>query len=384
MAMSHSEQTKGILMNLPDVAIEEITPNIAAAYLATSPGNRRLNQAQVSVYVDDMKAGRWRIGNDALIFDKQGRLRNAHHRLTAVVLAGVTIKMIVRRNVPDDEIPTIDQGRPRNVKAALGDFGCGQYGEVENYHGATLRHVLYGSRPQKMAMAVLGEAMKDARDGLDFVFKECFDNRKKRGISAPTYAVFVRMYYFGISKDKLIYAARVLLDGDVPDGQAKLEGHQSLIVLRDYLMSEKARGGGIRTDIYEKSQNMLNAFVQGENRRSATATSRDIYPVPSKLKKYVKDRTVFDAEATIAIRKMASKFSHCQTFTIAELGTEMVKTGYRARSSDPNKYAATAFSRLLKQNDRILFIDGIGRFLPDSNEELQRVKIVRFEKLEEM
>jgi hypothetical protein len=361
-----------------DLRIEDVTPEKALAWLRTSSGNRRYDQRQISVYAAAMKSERWKIGNDAIIFDRAGRLRNGHHRLMAIALSGVTVRMVIRRNVPEDEIPTMDQGRPRSVKAALGDFGGGRYGEVENYHGATVRHTLFGARPQRISMDVLGDAINDAREGLDFVFKQCFDNSKKRGISAPTYAVFVRMYYAGIDKSKLIYAGRVLLDGDVPQGENRISGHQSLIALRDFLLSKKARGGGIRSDIYEKTQNMMQAFVRGEERKAATASARDIFPVPSELEKYATERPLMDAEFTLVLTQVARQLKHIQTFTMLELGEQMVRAGYKSNSDEPAKYAAAQFSLMLKRNNRNLILDGIGRFLPD-NDDVQRIKLVRFE-----
>lgn len=80
--------------------VEHITPVIAKKYLeANSDNPRRINQNVVAAYAQDMKAGKWFMNGEPIVFDEEGRLRNGQHRLTAIVKADVAVDILVVRGV---------------------------------------------------------------------------------------------------------------------------------------------------------------------------------------------------------------------------------------------------------------------------------------------
>lgn len=101
------------------VSIETITPEIAAAYLHTSEGNRSLKAAKVASYARDMSGGKWQENGESIIFDAKGSLIDGHHRLTACTKSGHSFRSAVVRGVESEAKKTIDMGASRSVGDAL-------------------------------------------------------------------------------------------------------------------------------------------------------------------------------------------------------------------------------------------------------------------------
>ena len=92
---------------------ELITPEMAAALLETTDVNRKISKGTVQAYASDMLSGNWdeKVGV-AISIDEDGKLRDGQHRLSAIVLAGISIHMWVCRNVSSDGI--YDNNRKRS------------------------------------------------------------------------------------------------------------------------------------------------------------------------------------------------------------------------------------------------------------------------------
>jgi hypothetical protein len=75
-----------------EMTYELITPELASSLLETNSNNRNLSKGTVEAYANDMLAGNWdeSVG-DAISIDTDGVLRNGQHRLSAIVLSGVSI-----------------------------------------------------------------------------------------------------------------------------------------------------------------------------------------------------------------------------------------------------------------------------------------------------
>ena len=109
---------------------ENITPAKAQEYLNTSKGNRPISKVTVRSYADTMKQGKWMLNGVPVVFDVDGHLLDGHHRLEAVTLAGIPVKMDVCRGVSPDAFTTYDCGRHRNVGQLLAMQGVKNYNTV--------------------------------------------------------------------------------------------------------------------------------------------------------------------------------------------------------------------------------------------------------------
>ena len=102
-------------------AIIDITPEIARHLLSTSPGNRKIRHWHVDVLAGSMRRGEWRVTSQGIGIDKNGNLRDAHHRLMAVIKSNVTIKSVVVMGLPLNAYQVTDTGIARNMADILGE-----------------------------------------------------------------------------------------------------------------------------------------------------------------------------------------------------------------------------------------------------------------------
>lgn len=98
---------------------ENITPIIAKQYLNTSRGNRPISVVTVNKYANAMKKGDWLLNGMCIIFDNEGHLIDGHHRLEAVIKAGIPVKFDVCRGVSNECFTTFDCGRHRTFAQVL-------------------------------------------------------------------------------------------------------------------------------------------------------------------------------------------------------------------------------------------------------------------------
>jgi hypothetical protein len=107
------------IMNVTTLPLESsisyvrVTPETAERWLNSNQNNRRIHEAKIKQYAEDMRQGRWTHGADMICFGTDGTLLNGQHRLQAVVHSGCTVTFVVQRNTPSDAMPNIDSGIPR-------------------------------------------------------------------------------------------------------------------------------------------------------------------------------------------------------------------------------------------------------------------------------
>jgi hypothetical protein len=109
---------------------ENITPAKAQQYLQTSEGNRPVSKPTVHSYADTMKKGGWLLNGMCLIFDSNGHLIDGHHRLLAVIEAGIPVRFDVCRGASSNAFTTYDCGRHRTIGQLLAMQGTKHYNLV--------------------------------------------------------------------------------------------------------------------------------------------------------------------------------------------------------------------------------------------------------------
>lgn len=98
----------------------QVTPAMAAAMLATSIGNRRLRMWHVDALAACMLRGEWKVTHQGLAFDRNGALRDGHHRLRACQQSGLTLPFRVTLGLPPDATDVMDTGVLRNLSDLTG------------------------------------------------------------------------------------------------------------------------------------------------------------------------------------------------------------------------------------------------------------------------
>ena len=72
-----------------------ITPQMAEGMLRHNTGNRALRPSVVQHYADQMRRGKWQVTHQAIAVDCYGNLVDGQHRLSAIVMSGVSQMMLV-------------------------------------------------------------------------------------------------------------------------------------------------------------------------------------------------------------------------------------------------------------------------------------------------
>lgn len=102
------------------VRIIWLTPDIAGKFLDTRPENQRsIRRFQVERIIRDIKAGRWRLNGETIVFDSQGRLVQGQHRCQAVIESGVPIQVYVIWGVDSDISSSYDNTSRRTAADGL-------------------------------------------------------------------------------------------------------------------------------------------------------------------------------------------------------------------------------------------------------------------------
>lgn len=118
---------------------EVITPQKAQEYLAMNKNNRKLMSRVVDSYAQDLKDGKWIIGTSTICFDINGNLIDGQHRLSAIIKAGISVRMEVKRNLSEDAFKAMDIGKVRQPKDMFNIAGVSNYQNLSGVIRATLQ-----------------------------------------------------------------------------------------------------------------------------------------------------------------------------------------------------------------------------------------------------
>lgn len=100
------------------VTLEQIrlTPERAVELLANRhPHQRRTARQMVTLYARTIKEGRWKLIDDPIMLDSEGRMFNGSHRCEAVILAKHSIPVYLHRDADPEMFDAIDGGRRRSA-----------------------------------------------------------------------------------------------------------------------------------------------------------------------------------------------------------------------------------------------------------------------------
>jgi len=96
--------------------IIELTPELAAEWLANAATNRHPSPKSVSAMARDIAEERWTLNGESVKLNPAGQMFDGKHRCTAVVQAGRSIRTVV---VFDADEMNVDMGRPRSYGDVL-------------------------------------------------------------------------------------------------------------------------------------------------------------------------------------------------------------------------------------------------------------------------
>lgn len=247
-------------------AVEKITPAIAAQVLEESKEiqNRNVADTHVEWLVAQMRAGKWALNGEAIIFDDENQLLDGQHRLWAIVNSGVTIESLVTRGVDRKSFATIDTGTARtsgNVLAITGEAHANvlsaTLGWVHRYETGKMLWALKASGFTASVAIALLRRHPDVRDAVEWSAAQR-SNPVLRKVSGSILA-FLRYAFISYKPQKgaefLDLVAEV-----IPD-----QNGTPTRILRDwYLTKDKGRSAATTLELMAISVKAWSAFLNGE------------------------------------------------------------------------------------------------------------------------
>ena len=96
-----------------------VTPEIATTWLKYNLINRALRPAVVKFLAMQITLGRWIPNGDGIDFRKDGVLMNGQHRLHAIIMAGVAVKLMIVPDLDEEVFLIRDRFNPKTAADVL-------------------------------------------------------------------------------------------------------------------------------------------------------------------------------------------------------------------------------------------------------------------------
>lgn len=103
-----------------DTRIVAISPQMAKEWLSHGRPNRNICENHVSYLAREFSEGRGIPTNQAIALDRNLRIIDGQHRLTAIIDSNKTVELLVASNCDPSVIPAIDTGKPRSLFDIIG------------------------------------------------------------------------------------------------------------------------------------------------------------------------------------------------------------------------------------------------------------------------
>lgn len=156
----------------------EVTPAQAAEWLKNNFVNRPLREDVVQSYARDMRNGVWVATHQGVAFSDTNALIDGQHRLSAIVLSGLTVRMMATYGLPatieGSEMTTmdaVDRGRTRSVADQLKIQHGMANGTLIAAVCASLGAICYSDRTRRLTVGQTLEIYRAFEAGVDFVIE---------------------------------------------------------------------------------------------------------------------------------------------------------------------------------------------------------------------
>lgn len=268
---------------------ELITPELATAYLATNKNNRPINNNLVKQMIRDIQSGSFALTHQGIAFDEEGNLVDGQHRLTAIVLAGKPVRMLVTRGMSRDNSFAIDKGSKRDLRDYIVFNNWFEDDPVfrDNKTTAMVRclyryGLTYDRNPTDAEVLKLYEAF---RDEIILAF-EATKGKASSGITGATRAAALAAIIYGEPAEDIALFFNVYAKGEM-NGCFGCNVSAATSFSR-YVLGLKARRMNIaKQKLYAMTQNAIWNFLRGTSSQPKGNVNLR-YPVDEKLTSVLK------------------------------------------------------------------------------------------------
>lgn len=224
-----------------------ISPALAEKWLEKNIVNRSLRDYLVCSYARDMKEGKWLLNGEAIRFNKSGMLVDGQHRLSAIIRAGVTVKILVISEVDDNAAAIYDTGAKRNPADALRMWGCDPSLCNNQIIGMInlIRQTYMTKNNYKCTNSELKEIVDKYQDELRTVKSICVSRSGAVSVNSGIIMAGVFCAYMnGVDEDVLTSFTTILSNGFYEGAY-----QSAAIVLRNDIIQKKISFGGAQNRV---------------------------------------------------------------------------------------------------------------------------------------
>lgn len=155
-----------------------VDPALATKWLENNFRNRPVKEDVVQAYARDMINGVWVPTHQGIAFNDRDELIDGQHRLLAIVMSGLTIRMMVTFGLPS-EIPqkemttmdAVDRGRTRSVADQLKIQHGFKNGGVIASMCSNLAGLCYGKRTRRLSVGQTLEIYRAFESPINYIIR---------------------------------------------------------------------------------------------------------------------------------------------------------------------------------------------------------------------
>lgn len=256
----------------------EVTPDMASDWLGQNNIlNRNLRQRIAVKYAADMRAGKWQLTHQGIAFYDDGTLADGQHRLHAIQLAMIPVRMMVTFDVPKATSIGIDQNLARTVSDSLLIGGCDEW--IANKYTVAITRSLaerFGETRTDLSASQIEAFARNNEATIKFVLSLTSKARKHGLGSAPIYACLACAFEGGESPAMLTRFHHILQNGEISGPH-----ENSVIRLREFCLSYPGQWHGpLRVSSARKTQRAIKAFCDKTPLTKLYEPESFVYPFP--------------------------------------------------------------------------------------------------------
>jgi hypothetical protein len=186
----------------------EVTPEMASKWLERNAVNRTMRKSQVAAYARNMRGGEWGVSHHGIGFNERGELVDGQHRLAAIVLTGVTVRLNVTTGLTVEK--ALDLPVDRQLRRTLGQATGIRKAEAEicNY---IARLLTSGTQTDSDIVRVYEWCGK----AIEYLLDACNTSRKTKSCATLRSAVVLRMMESGNYAELAAQYRRFVLLADI-------------------------------------------------------------------------------------------------------------------------------------------------------------------------
>lgn len=278
-------------------AFIEVTPTIAEYWLHHHNQNNRVRRASViRQYQRDIEESQWQETGETISFDRDGQLVNGQHRLSAIILAGRSIQMLVVTGLDPKVRSYIDTQAKRSLADAMESLkdpaftGDGAAAHYRNMAAAMWVRMMYGithaQHPTRHQVLTFAQQHREAGAFALRLFMA--GHPKKPGvIVAPVMAAFARgFYHYRERLDELEALSRAIITGIQISPRDRVS-----VLLVDALQGnghakKPANDHSGRIEAYGKTARTIKAYMDDEQVGRLYAPQTEPFPLPEEMARW--------------------------------------------------------------------------------------------------